>query len=65
VAVAARGADPARWAEESCRIVEEDWFYPDRRKLDSDYEARAQRIVRARLVLATQRLADLLNRLLD
>ena len=65
VAVAARGADPARWAEESCRIVEEDWFYPDRRKLDSDYEERAQRIVRARLILATQRLADLLGRLLD
>jgi hypothetical protein len=65
VAVAARGADPARWAEESCRIVEEDWFYPDRRKLEADYEARAQRIVRARLLLATQRLADLLNRLLD
>jgi hypothetical protein len=65
VAVAARGADPARWAEESCRIVEEDWFYPDRRKLDSDYEERAQRIVRARLILASQRLADLLNRVLD
>jgi hypothetical protein len=65
IAVAARGADPARWAEESCRVVKEDWFYPDRRKLESGYQERAQRIVRAQIILATQRLADLLNRVLD
>ena len=65
VSAAARGVDPARWAEESCRIVEKDRFYPDRRKLDSEYEERAQRIVQAQLILAAQRLADLLNRLLN
>jgi hypothetical protein len=57
--------DPARWAEESCRIVEEHWFYPDRRKLEPDYAERAQQVARNRLILASRRLAELLNRILD
>lgn len=66
VSAAARSApDPARWAEESCRIVEEAWFYPDRRKLEPDYAERAQRVARTRLILASRRLAELLNRVLE
>jgi hypothetical protein len=66
LAAAVRGiADPARWAEESCQIVEEHWFYPDRRKLEPDYAERAQQVARNRLILASRRLAELLNRILD
>ena len=66
VAAAVRGVtDPARWAEESCQIVEEHWFYPDRRKLEPEYAERAQQVARNRLILASRRLAELLNRILN
>jgi hypothetical protein len=52
---------PAQWAEESCRLVEEAWFYPAERSLDEGYAARARPVVIERLRLAAARLADLLN----
>lgn len=52
---------PARWAEESCRLVEEAWFYPSERVLDEDYAARARPVMIERIKLAAIRLADLLN----
>ena len=54
-------AAPAQWAEESCRIVSLDWFYPARRSLDADYAQRAQAVIQQRIRLAGQRLAEILN----
>lgn len=56
---------PARWAEESCTLVEEGWFYPDPRTIDAAYESRAQLVIVDRLWLAAARLAYLLNQRLD
>lgn len=56
---------PARWAEESCRLVEEAWFYPDLRSVDEAYASRARLVTVDRLRLAAERLADLLNQRLD
>lgn len=53
---------PAHWANESCRLVEEAWFYPASRTLDPDYSTKARPVVLDRLRLAAVRLADLLNR---
>lgn len=52
---------PALWAEESCRLVEEPWFYPNARLLDEAYSSRARVVVVDRLRLAADRLANLLN----
>ena len=53
--------NPAQWAEESCRIASAEGFYPNQRRLPADYVERAQPLVRLRLQLAAQRLAELLN----
>jgi hypothetical protein len=53
--------DPARMAEESCRIASQDGFYPAR-KVGVEYVEWARGIVRSRLVLAGARLAGVLNR---
>jgi hypothetical protein len=50
-----------RWANESCRLVEEAWFYPASRTLDEAYVAKARPVVLDRLRLAAVRLAELLN----
>jgi hypothetical protein len=51
--------DPAKIAEEFCRIASADWFYPQR-KLDEAYIQAAGATMRVRLVLAGARLAKLL-----
>lgn len=57
----ATGAPPAQWAEESCRIVAADGFYPAGQKIDSDYEKNAAPALKERLSSAGRRLASLLN----
>lgn len=62
-----RQTDPGnamRWAEQSCRIVGEDWFYPPTHVLDEAYVTRANPIVARQLRLAAARLAAVLNRVL-
>jgi hypothetical protein len=55
--------DPARMAEESCRIASQDGFYPAR-KVSQEYVEWGRATIRARLVLAGGRLAGILNRAL-
>jgi len=57
----AAGAAPAQWAEESCRVVATDGFYPTEHKIDSDYERNAAPALKERLSSAGRRLAALLN----
>jgi hypothetical protein len=52
---------PASWAEESCRIVETDGFYPSGHKISEDYARRWDGVLRQRLSLAGARLTQLLN----
>ncbi|MES2830481.1 MAG: S1/P1 nuclease [Pseudomonadota bacterium] len=47
-------------AEESCRIVRSPWFYPSR-QVSTDYMKQSTPVVLARLHLASQRLAIILN----
>ena len=54
-------AGPAQWAEESCRLVEQPWFYPGQTVLDEAYAHRAQPIVQQRITMAAARLAAALN----
>lgn len=54
-------ATVARWAEESCQIVEEAWFYPAKHTADDHYVTQAQVVLVGRLRLAALRLADTLN----
>lgn len=58
-------SEPGRWAEESCRLVDAEGFYPSAHKIDAVYSARAWPVVRDRLVAAGWRLAALLNRALQ
>src|SRR5690606_8224127 len=53
--------DPVRWAEESCRVVASDGFYPRRRRLDTAYFERYRPIAETRMRLAAARLAALLE----
>ena len=53
--------DPAAWAEESCQIVAQPWFYPAGRRIDADYVERALPVVEQRLSDAARRLASVLN----
>ena len=52
---------PARWAEESCRVVSAPGFYPDQRKVGGSYGAAWDLVLQDRLSAAAQRLARLLN----
>jgi hypothetical protein len=52
---------PAAWAEESCRLVEQEWFYPRGHTLGDDYPTKAQPVVRERIGTAAARLAAVLN----
>jgi len=56
------GTAPARWAEESCRVVATDGFYPSGHKMiDTDYAKNAAPVLKERLSSAARRLAVLLN----
>jgi len=59
-APAAQGA-PALWAEESCRIVAQEGFYPEQRTLVPDYPQRWNATLVQRVQGASQRLAGVLN----
>jgi len=54
----------ARWAEQSCAIVQAPWFYPAGGSIDTHYVLTAAPIVDAQLDAAGHRLADLLNKVL-
>jgi len=54
-------ATPAQWAEESCRFVGAEGFYPGGHKIDLDYAQAVAPTLKARLGAAAQRLATLLN----
>jgi hypothetical protein len=55
---------PPAWAEESCRIVQTDDFYPPRNKITGKYLEAKRPQADQRLKLAGERLAALLNRVL-
>jgi hypothetical protein len=52
---------PAQWAEESCRAVASDGFYPSGHKIGADYAQRVAPVLKERLASAGHRLAALLN----
>lgn len=52
---------PGDWAEESCAIVQEPSFYPERAMLEANYVARFAPVAEDRLEAAGHRLAALLN----
>jgi len=54
-------AAAAHWAEESCRVVATDGFYPAGHELPEAYAARWQPVLTQRLAQAGRRLAQLLN----
>ena len=56
---------PAAWAEASCRVAITPAVTPARATMDMDYVYRWRPEAEARLVMAGQRLAGLLNRVLD
>lgn len=53
--------EPPRWAEESCRVVLVEGFYPSRRRLAETYFERHLPQAQARMRLAASRLAALLE----
>ena len=60
-AVAPGETDPAAWAEESCRIVATEDFYPAGHRLEPDYLQRWAPVIEIQLAVAARRLADALN----
>lgn len=52
---------PAAWAEESCRVVAADGYYPPGRQLDAEYGQRWSATLAQRLAFAARRLAFVLN----
>ena len=63
-AAATREDIPARWAEQSCRMVMERGVYPRGHVITADYVARMRPLAEQQLRLAGARLAALLNRVL-
>lgn len=57
--------DPVDWAEQSCRLTRDAGIYPDSRTIDSAYLTRMRPMAERQMRLASERLATLLNRLLD
>lgn len=55
---------PATWAEESCRAVEQAWFYPAKRTLEESYLSKAYPVLQQQIQRAAARLAAVLNRTL-
>ena len=58
-------ADPAAWAQASCRIVLRDGFYPSRAKIEPAYFTQWRPTADAQLRIAGHRLAVLLNEALS
>lgn len=54
-------SQPAQWAEESCRVVATNGFYPSGRDLDDAYVERWSGVVVTRMALAVSRLVTALN----
>lgn len=54
-------SDPADWAEESCRLVQQDAFYPPKHKITGRYLDAKRPLAEQQLKLAGSRLAALLN----
>jgi hypothetical protein len=52
---------PGKWAEESCRVVSTDGFYPSGHKLDDAYAQRWDPTLVQRMAAAARRLAAALN----
>lgn len=57
--------DPARWAEQACRIATRKGLYPSGRKIGDTYATTWRPVAEAQVRLAGERLAALLNGLLD
>ena len=57
-------AGPGAWAEESCAVVLQDGVYPPQARIGQDYVDRWRPVAEERVVIAGQRLAELLNRTL-
>ena len=57
--------DPAQWAEQSCRIATRKGVYPSGHKVDDRYANTWRPVAETQLRLAGERLAALLNELLD
>lgn len=55
------GKAPGRWAEESCRIVATEGFYPGSHKIDAGYTVLWAPVLKERLAAAGVRLAKVLN----
>jgi nuclease S1 len=53
--------EPERWAQESCTLASQSWFYPTKHRIDEHYLELAKPIVTERLAMAASRLATLLN----
>jgi hypothetical protein len=52
---------PGKWAEESCRVVSTDGFYPSGHKLSADYAHQWDPTPVRQMAAAARRLAALLN----
>lgn len=52
---------PAQWAEESCRVVQRDDFYPSTHKIATEYLQMHDVTLKSRLLAASRRLAAVLN----
>ncbi len=52
---------PGKWAEESCRVVATEGFYPSGHKLDDEYTRRWDSTLLERMAAAARRLAVVLN----
>lgn len=52
---------PPAWAEESCRVVATDGYYPSGRQLEAEYGQRWSATLAQRLAFAARRLAVVLN----
>ena len=55
------GKAPGSWAEESCRIVAAEGFYPSGHKIDAGYPALWALVLKQQLAAAGKRLAAVLN----
>lgn len=53
--------DPSSWAEQSCRVVTTEGFYPSGRFIEEDYLVTWRPVMTQRVSDAAARLADLLN----
>ena len=56
------GSGARAWAEESCRVVSAEGFYPQGHKLGDDYPSGVRAVLVQQLAIAGSRLASVLNR---